>query len=168
MKTQSEFAHFIEKRKKRAMEALSGKRLVLNHVCIRVPNMEKTAKLLIESFGINEFTELEIGPGTSFPGEKRLSGTWVADGLYLELMEPIETPNLDFDTGEGLPIGYLSEIGFFTPDLDAELERLEKMGWKVNGRCQTDSARMAKIDTDPPSGVPVELIEVLDFDILEI
>ena len=168
MKSKSELDQFIEKRKIHAMKAISDQRLVLNHICIRVPNMEKTAKLLVESFGINQFTEFEIGPDTSFPGEKRLSGTWVADGLLLELMEPIETPNLNFDTGEGLPIGYLSEIGFFTPDLDAELARLEKMSWKVNGRCETEVARMAKIDTDPPSGVPVELIEVLDFDTFEI
>jgi len=83
-------------------------------------------------------------------------------------MEPIETPNLTFDTGEGLPIGYLSEIGFFKPNLDSELSRLEKVSWKVNGRCETEAARMAKIDTDPPSGLPVELIEVLDFDTFEI
>ena len=62
----------------------------------------------------------------------------------------------------------MSEIGFFTPDLDAEIKRLGKKDWKVNGRCETEAARMAKIDADPPSGVPVELIEVLDFDTLEI
>ena len=169
MKNLSEFDQFIEKRKNLARNALSGKQLIMNHICIRVPNLEKTAKLLIESFGINEPAVFDIdGPDKTFPGEQKISGTWIADGVFLELMEPIESPNPDFDAGEGLPIGYLSELGFITQDLDAELERLEKLGWQVNGRSVAPGARMAKIDTDPPSGVPVELAEVLDFDLFEI
>jgi len=75
MKSKSELDRFIEKRKIHAMKAISDQHLVLNHICIRVPNMEKTASLLVESFGINDFTEFEISPDTSFPGEKRLNGT---------------------------------------------------------------------------------------------
>jgi hypothetical protein len=62
-----------------------------------------------------------------------------------------------------LPIGHLSEIGFFVPDLDRELARLAGLGWEVRDSIEDHGARMVKIDTDPPSGIPVELVDV-DFD----
>ena len=40
------------------------------------------------------------------------------------------------------------------------LERLAGLGWGVTDEIEDLGARMVKIDTDPPSGFPVELIEV--------
>jgi hypothetical protein len=85
---------------------------------------------------------------------------WLNDEVYLELMQPEEPQDLGYDTGCGLPIGHLSEIGFFVPDLDEELKRLAGLGWAVCDAIEDHGARMVKIDTDPPSGVPVELVEV--------
>ena len=93
-------------------------------------------------------------------GEKDLSVAWINDEIYLELMQPLEPQELGYDTGCGLPIGHLSEIGFFVPDLDAELERLAELGWQLRDSIEDFGARMVKVDTDPPSGFPVELIEV--------
>lgn len=163
MTQDQQLADFLAKYKKLAKKSAEENRLVMNHLCIRVPDLAKAEKLLAESFGVDNFIHLETNESQMFPGEKALSVTWVADGFYLELMEPAENSTLGYNAGEGLSIGHLSEIGFFTPDIDAELERLEKLGWKVTGECADVGCRMVKIDTDPPSGLPVELIQLLDL-----
>lgn len=132
-------------------------RLIFNQVCIRVDDIDATEQLMAQSFGIDGF----VRPGGAlFEGERDLSVAWISDEVYLELMEPIEPQGLGYDTGCGLPIGHLSEIGFFVPDLDRELERLAEFGWRVQDSIEDHGARMAKIDTDPPSGIPVELVDV--------
>ncbi len=132
-------------------------RLIFNQVCIRVDDIGAAEELLSESFGIAGF----VRPGGKlFEGEGDLSVAWISDEVYLELMEPVEPQGLGYDTGCGLPIGHLSEIGFFVPDLDRELERLADLGWEVRDSIEDHGARMVKIDTDPPSGVPVELVDV--------
>ena len=158
------FSDFLAKKFELARES-TEKRLVMNHLCIRVPNLSKAEKLLAESFGVDNFIRIQTDESQVFSGEKALSATWVTEGFFLELMEPFGKSTLGYDTGEGLPIGHLSEIGFITPDMDAELERLGKLGWHVTGECADAGTRMVKIDTDPPSGIPVELIQVLDNDI---
>ena len=140
-----------------AKRARDEDRLILNQVCIRVDDIDATERLLSESFGIDGF----VRPGGElFRGESDLSVAWVSDEIYLELMEPLEPQTVGYDTGSRLPIGHLSEIGFFVPDLDRELERLADLGWQVQDSIEAHGARMVKIDTDPPSGVPVELVEV--------
>lgn len=158
------FEDFLEKYKRFARQSAEEKRLIMNHLCIRVPDLAKAEKLLAESFGIDNFIRLDTGKNQMFPGEKALSVAWLAEGFYLELMEPAQKSHLGYDAGEGPPIGHLSEIGFFTPNIDAELQRLEKMGWRVTAECADAGGRMVKIDTDPPSGIPVELIQILDFE----
>ncbi len=134
-------------------------RLIFNQVCIRVDDIDAAEKLMAESFGIDGF----VRPGGAlFEGERDLSVAWISDEVYLELMEPDEPQELGYDTGCGLPIGHLSEIGFFVPDLDRELERLAEFGWAVRDSIEDHGARMVKIDTDPSSGIPVELVDV-DF-----
>ena len=160
----SELAEFLRKYKRLAQKTRDEQRLVMNHLCIRVPELDKAERLFAESFGIDNFIRLDAAPENMFPGEKALSVAWVADGFYLELMEPQEKVSPDYNIGEGLPVGYLSEIGFFTPDMDAELLRLAQLGWEVTGECTDVGARMVKIDQNPPSGIPVELIQVLDFE----
>ena len=132
-------------------------RLIFNQVCIRVDDIDAAEKLMAESFGIDGF----VRPGGAlFEGERDLSVAWISDEVYLELMEPDEPQELGYDTGCGLPIGHLSEIGFFVPDLDRELERLAGLGWGVRDSIEDQGARMVKIDTQPPSGIPVELVDV--------
>lgn len=140
-----------------AQRAKDAGKMRMNHVCIRVDDIDAAERRFEESFGISGF----IRPGGKlFDGEKDLSVTWVTEDFYLELMQPLEPQQLGYDTGCGHPIGHLSEIGFFVPDMDEALEHLSKIGWIVTDDISDHGARMTKIDTDPPSGLPVELIEV--------
>ena len=134
-------------------------RLIMNHVCIRVENIDRTEKLLAQSFGIGAggFTRVE---GALFKGEAAVSGTWVNDEFYLELMEPLEKQQLGYDTGSGAPIGHLSEIGFLTPNMDADLDRLSKLGWRVSDTLSSDVSREVKMDMEPSIGFPIELMEI--------
>ena len=132
-------------------------RLIFNHLCIRVEDIEMAEEMMAEAFGLTDF----IRPGGDlFEGEKDLSVTWLNDEVYMELMQTEEKQKIGYDTGSAQPIGHLSEIGFFTPDLDRELERLGKLGWNVTTSVETHGGRMCKIDTDKPSGFPVELIDI--------
>lgn len=135
------------------------KRLIMNHVCIRVEDIDRTEKLLTESFGIGGegFTRVE---GNLFKGEAVVSGAWVSDEFYLELMEPLEKQQLGYDTGCGAPIGHLSEIGFLTPNMDAEVERLSKLGWRVTDMLSSAFSREVKMDMEPSIGFPIELMEI--------
>jgi catechol 2,3-dioxygenase-like lactoylglutathione lyase family enzyme len=132
-------------------------RMLFNHFCIRVEDIDAAEQFLSASFGIRGF----VRPGGElFSGEGDLSVAWINDNMYLELMQPAEEQTLGYDTGCGHPIGHLSEIGFFVPDMDRELDRLAKLGWKVTDAIEDHGARMVKIDTDAPSGFPTELIDV--------
>ncbi len=132
-------------------------RMLMNHFCIRVEDIDAAERFLTESFGISGF----VRPGGDlFRGEHDLSVAWISDDIYLELMQPDEQQQLGYDTGCGHAIGHLSEIGFFVPDMDRELERLAKLGWKVTDSIEDHGARMVKIDTEAPSGFPTELIDV--------
>ena len=132
-------------------------RLIFNQVCVRVDDIDAAERLMVDSFGLDGF----VRPGGKlFEGERDLSVAWISDEVYLELMQPEEPQDLGYDTGCGLPIGHLSEIGFFVPDLDRELARLAEFGWEVHDSIEDHGARMVKIDTDPPSGIPVELVDV--------
>jgi len=132
-------------------------RILMNHFCIRVEDIDAAEDFLTKSFGISGF----VRPGGDlFKDERDLSVAWINDDMYLELMEPTEKQHLGYDTGCGHAIGHLSEIGFFVPDMDRELARLAKLGWKVTDSIEDHGARMVKIDTDAPSGFPTELIDV--------
>lgn len=143
-----------------ARRAKTEDRMIFNQVCIRVDDIDAAEQLMADSFGIEGF----VRPGGKlFDGERDLSVAWISDQVYLELMQPEEPQALGYETGCGLPIGHLSEIGFFVPDLDRELARLAELGWEVRDSIEDHGARMVKIDTDPPSGIPVELVDV-NFD----
>lgn len=132
-------------------------RMLMNHFCIRVEDIDAAEKILADSFGITGF----VRPGGQlFQAEEDLSVAWINEDMYLELMQPTKKQQLGYDTGCGHPIGHLSEIGFFVPDMDRELARLAKLGWKVTDSIQDHGARMVKIDTEAPSGFPTELIDV--------
>lgn len=140
-----------------ARRAKTEDRMIFNQVCVRVDDIDAAEKLMADSFGIEGF----VRPGGKlFEGERNLSVAWISDQVYLELMQPDEPQDLGYETGCGLPIGHLSEIGFFVSDLDRELARLAQLGWEVRDSIEDHGARMVKIDTDPPSGIPVELVDV--------
>jgi catechol 2,3-dioxygenase-like lactoylglutathione lyase family enzyme len=131
-------------------------RMLLNHVCIRVEDLDKSEDFLKKSFGLSEF----FRPGGElFDGEKDLSVVWVNDEFYLELMQPKEPQSLGYDSGSQA-IGHLSEVGFFVPNMDEALKHLGSLGWQVTASIADHGARMCKIDTPEPSGFPVELIDV--------
>jgi len=157
MSNDANVKRFMDQYRTLARKCKRENRMLMNHFCIRVENIDAAEKLLSDSFGISGF----VRPGGElFQGENDLSVAWLNDNVYLELMEPQEKQKLGYDTGCGHPIGHLSEIGFFVPNMDRELERLAKLGWKVTDSIDDHGARMVKIDTDSPSGFPTELIDV--------
>jgi hypothetical protein len=148
---------FMKQYKSLAAKCKREDKMLFNHFCIRVEDIDAAEQLLADSFGIRGF----VRPGGElFKGEEDLSVAWINDDVYIELMQPVEEQTLGYDTGCGHPIGHLSEIGFFVPDMDRELDRLAKLGWKVTDTIEDHGARMVKIDTDSPSGFPTELIDV--------
>ena len=161
MGSNADVKRFMDRYVSLAKKCKRENRMLMNHLCIRVEDIDAAEKLLKESFGISGF----VRPGGElFKGERDLSVAWINDDMYLELMQPTEKQHLGYDTGCGHAIGHLSEIGFFVPDLDRELARLAKLGWKVTDSLEDHGARMVKIDTDAPSGFPTELIDV-DVDV---
>jgi hypothetical protein len=86
---------------------------------------------------------------------------WLDDhNIYLEISEFNEEQKIGYDTGTGQPIGHLSEIGFFVPDMNQALSHLQPLGWKVTSKIDTPDARMYKIDCKQVPGIPVELIDI--------
>ena len=141
-----------------ARKAKRENRMIFNHICIRVEDLDAAEKLLCESFGIGSF--LSPGGGT-FDDEKEFRVAWLDDNnIYLEISQFDQEQEIGYDTGVGQPIGHLSEIGFFVPDMDRALNHLGQFGWKVTSRIHQPGARMFKIDTDSPSGIPVELVDI--------
>lgn len=153
----SKMKDFMERYISLARKCKRENRLLFNHFCIRVEDIDAAEKFLADSFGIGGFVQ---PGGKLFKGEEELSVAWINDNVYLELMQPTDEQTLGYDTGCGHPIGHLSEIGFFVPDMDRELDRLARLGWKVTDSIEDHGARMVKIDTDSPSGFPTELIDV--------
>ncbi|MDO1583355.1 VOC family protein [Rhizobium oryzicola] len=159
MEQQDKHDAFESRMLRLARKCREENRLIMNHVCIRVEDIDRIEKLLAESFGIGAdgFVRVE---GDLFKGEAAVSGAWVSDEFYLELMEPVEKQQLGYDTGCGAPIGHLSEIGFLTPNMDADLKRLSKLGWRVTDSLSSDVSREVKMDMEPSIGFPIELMEI--------
>lgn len=157
MAENNDMQQFMQRYVSLAKKCKREDRMLMNHFCIRVEDIDAAEKFLDESFGISGF----VRPGGDlFKDERDLSVAWLNDTMYLELMQPTEKQQLGYDTGCGHAIGHLSEIGFFVPDMDRELARLAKLGWKVTDSIKDHGARMVKIDTDAPSGFPTELIDI--------
>lgn len=154
-----QMASFMATYRALAEKCQREQRMLMNHVCIRVENIDRAEDFLEKSFGLSGF--LRPG-GELFAGEKELSVLWINDEFYLELMQPKEPQTVGYESGSGdsQPIGHLSEMGFFVPDMDEALEHLGSLGWRVTTAIEDHGARMCKIDTPDPSGFPVELIDV--------
>lgn len=158
MNDQQKMDEMMGKYLAQAQKCKRENRLIFNHICIRVEDLDAAEDLLCKSFGIDGF--LRPG-GETFDDEKEFRVSWLDDhNMYLEISQFTREQQLGYDTGVGQPIGHLSEIGFFVPDMDRELERLGSLGWKVTSSIDSPGARMYKIDTGKPSGIPVELIDI--------
>lgn len=133
-------------------------RMIFNHVCIRVENIDEAEKLLCDSFGLEGF----LSPGGDrFDEEKEFRVAWLDQhDIYLELSEFEKGPAIGYDTGVGQPIGHLSEIGFFVPNMDRALAHLGSLGWEVTSKIDGEGARMYKIYCEKVPGMPVELIDI--------
>lgn len=135
-------------------------RMVFNHVCLRVEDLDEAETLLCKSFGIDRFFR---PGGETFDEEKEIRLAWMDDNeICLELTQFERKPDVGYDTGVGQPIGHLSELGFFVPNMEKALEHLEPLGWEVTGRIECDGNRMYKINNAKTPGLPVELIEPSD------
>ena len=140
-----------------AKQSKAENRMIFNHVCIRVEDIDEAEKLLCDSFGLEGF--LRPG-GETFDREKEFRVTWLNDNnMYLELSEFEGEQNIGYDTGVGQPIGHLSEIGFFVPTMERALEDLGEKGWQVTSSIEVEGAKMYKLDNPQTPGIPVELID---------
>lgn len=135
-------------------------RMIFNHVCIRVEDLDAAARLFEESFGIDGF----LSPGgETFDEEKEFRVAWLDDhDMYLEISQFDKPQQIGYDTGVGQPIGHLSEIGFFVPDMNKAMDQLSPQGWEVTSAIEEGWASMKKISNKVTPGIPVELIEVED------
>ena len=132
-------------------------RMIFNHVCIRVEDIDKAEKLLCDSFGLDCF--LRPG-GKTFESEKEYRVAWLNDNnMYLELSEFDGQQKIGYDTGTGQPIGHLSELGFFVPSMGKALETLIPKGWEVTSKIEIEGAKMYKVNNPQTPGIPVELID---------
>jgi catechol 2,3-dioxygenase-like lactoylglutathione lyase family enzyme len=155
-----ELRTFLRTKQSVAAESVRDGKPKLQHVAIRVRDLDAAERLMTGVFGLERMVRYEEG-FEGFPGERRFSFVWLGQ-VFFELVEQVSPPTIGFDTGVGLPIGHLNEIGYFVADLDAELERLRRLGWVVQHRIASPGQRMAKVDTDPPSGIPMEILELTD------
>jgi predicted enzyme related to lactoylglutathione lyase len=133
-----------------------GQYSTVNHIALRVNDMQQASKLLSEAFGASSIVMLPE-EYDRMPGEKDVGSLWLGD-LYVELIETEES--IDHTGDSDLPMGVLSEIGFFVEDMDHEIERIEKAGMKVLFRGEEDGHAFAHLDTEPSLGVPIELLQV--------
>lgn len=158
MSDSSAMSSFMSKYLAQAKKSKRENRMIFNHLCIRVEDIDAAEKLLSESFAVDSF--LRPG-GDTFDEEKDFSVSWLDEhNMYLELSQFEKPSDIGYDTGVGQAIGHLSEIGFFVPDMDRALEKLTPMGWHVTSRIDTEDSRMYKISNEHTPGIPVELIDI--------
>lgn len=159
MSETTKFDKFLSKYIALAKKCQREQCMLMNHVCVRVEDIDLAEAFLEKSFGLSGF--LRPG-GELFAGEKELSVLWINDEFYLELMQPEDPQKVGYETGStnSQAIGHLSEIGFFVPDMDKALNHLGSLGWRVTSSIEDHGARMCKIDSPNLTGFPVELIDV--------
>lgn len=151
------FSDFMARYLQLARQSKTENRMVFNHVCIRVDDLDAAERLLCDSFGLDAF--LRPG-GETFDQEREYRVSWLADNnMYLEISCFDGEQQIGYDTGVGQPIGHLSEIGFFVPDMDRAIADLSTKGWDVTSSIEMEGARMFKINNALTPGIPVELID---------
>lgn len=132
-------------------------RMIFNHICIRVEDLDSAVDLFRESFGVEDF----LSPGgETFEQEEEFRVAWLDEhNMYLELSKFERPQEIGYDTGVGQPIGHLSEIGFFVPDMERAMNDLGPKGWEITSAIETEGAKMYKISNRRTPGIPVELID---------
>ena len=157
MSDEKKLADFMSRYATLAKKSKHENRMIFNHLCIRVEDINAAEQLLCESFGTDSF--LRPG-GETFENEKEYRVAWLEDNnMYLEISEFDESEKIGYDTGVGQPIGHLSEIGFFVPNMDEALDDLGQKDWEITSAIETEGARMYKINNTRIPGIPVELID---------
>lgn len=129
----------------------------VNHLAMYVPSLEEAEKQIQQAFGIQPLRMPEDDPAFS---DQRYSVFWQGD-CYWELIEPRESLDAGAFTRTH-PFGCLSEVGYFVPDLAAEVKRLTKLGWVIHSSLEGEGWKEIHIHPNPPSGLMLELIEFFD------
>lgn len=157
MNEDKKFSDFMSRYLALAKKSKQEERMIFNHLCIRVEDIDEAERLLCDSFGLDGF--LRPG-GETFDDEKEFRVSWLPDNnMYLEISEFDSEQQLGYDTGVGQPIGHLSEIGFFVPNMKTAIEDLGGKGWEITSSIEIEGARMYKINNSQTPGIPVELID---------
>jgi len=126
----------------------------VNHLALYVPNLEEAEEHIRQAFGIQPTRMPEDAPAFC---DQRYSVFWQGD-CYWELIEPRQSlDSMAFTLPH--PFGYLSEVGYFIPNLAAEVKRLTKLGWVIHSSQEGESWREVHIRPKPASGFILELIE---------
>jgi lactoylglutathione lyase len=124
----------------------------VNHVHIRSTQPRETANWYIRLWGATILEEVQIRPGMrtirmALGGDTR---------LFISAPPEGET----FPKGQAEPMLGLDHFGFDVPDIDKELERLEKenVPIRLGATVLMDGMKMALIEA--PDDVMIELVEV--------
>jgi len=121
----------------------------IDHVAIRVKDVDKARKFFSEAFGC-DFKSLGNSPELDIKS--------IMDTHGIELVEPYseDGPNARMlaKYGEGLTL-----LSLKVPDLDQAVEHVKKMGVRVTAVVKTGDMRMAILHPKDTFGVQIELIE---------
>jgi len=135
----------------------------ISQICIVVHDLGKTVDYYEKVLGLGPFVLPEIHYDEKTYMGKPIDSEWVMGfcslgAVELELSQSLGPPNAyhDFlqEHGEGL-----HHIGFDVPDMDARIERYEKLGIRVLMSGRTATGGFAHLDTTEVGGVIVELIQ---------
>ncbi len=137
----------------------------VNHLGIVVRDVEKTAKIFEEVFGMGPFNILLREPDDielhGEPQTVRLkSGLVHTSGIQIELVQVMEgkTAHKEFLDAGGFG---LHHIGVFVQDFEGELKKWQEKGFEVLSRGKAyGAANWAYIDTRKELGFMYELIEL--------
>ena len=157
MSEKQKFDDFMTRYLALSKKSKAENRMIFNHICIRVEDLDEAEKLLCDSFGLESF--LRPG-GETFDDEKEYRVAWLNDNnMYLELSQFEHDQSIGYDTGVGQPIGHLSEIGFFVPSMEKAMQDLGQKGWEITSSIDIEGAKIYKVSNPWTPGIPVELID---------
>jgi methylmalonyl-CoA epimerase len=121
----------------------------IDHVAIRVRDLQKARKFFSEVFGL-DFRELGNSPDLDIKS--------IMDTNGIELVEPLlpDGPNsrLIAKYGEGLTL-----LSLKVSSLDQALDEIQKKGVRVTARVQANDMHIAVLHPKDTFGVMIELIE---------
>lgn len=127
--------------------------VALDHIAIAVPDIEKAIKRFLDDFGLTyEGTEDVEQAGTT-------TAFFPVDGTSIELVHPLN--------GGGPIASYLEKFGpgihhlcFRTDDIDADVARLKKKGYKFTSDAPSPGAHNTRVIFIHPKSCDGVLIEL--------